>query len=103
MQVLIFICAPSGASYCILKKKSLLATVVLMEITDKQPISKYTLSSLIHFLHVKVCSSIADGYQGNEAECKLVVNVCEVWEVTLSSTKFIQVFHTETNRSWSYK
>lgn len=57
------------------QKKKPLGTVFLMETTEKQLICKYTLSSPVHFLYARVCSSRADGYLGNEAECKLGVDV----------------------------
>lgn len=45
--------------------------------------------SPMHFLYARVCSSIADGHQGNEAECKLGV---DDWEVTYVFHKIFECF-----------
>lgn len=91
-----FICTASGDSHHMLgenktnqNKPNLLGTAFLMGTTKKQLICKHTLSSPIHFIYARVCSSITDGYQGNEGECKLGV---DVWEVTYVFHKIFESF-----------
>lgn len=94
-QVLIFICTPSGASYHILgkkkkkrKKKSL--SHHLLDGNNSEAINlQIRFTHLIRFTDVRVCNSTADGYQGNEAESKLVV---VVFEKSLISHKIDSTF-----------